>query len=118
MTEKQLEQLNVKIAKKLGWKKFKKDKLPYPMTNQKRTIGIAPGNFRYQFVPNYFGNLAYAMKCVDWASEHDYNFKLIKYGKYVGETRYFATFEYNGRETFKDGILPSVAICMAFLKIK
>src|SRR5579863_3951949 len=91
MTTKQINQLNVKIAKKLGWKDLKKENLPAPLQAEKRTIGIAPGNERHQYVPNYFGNLAYAMKLVDWATEYRYTFYLTRYpsegGKY--EAKFF-----------------------------
>ena len=117
MTNKELEEVNVKIAKKLGWKNFRKERTPEPM-NTRRTTGIAPGNIRHQFVPFYTNNLSYAMKLVDWAAEHNYNFNLVKYGRYVGESNYLATFDYDGRAVKEFATLPSMAICMAFLKIK
>ena len=115
MTSKQIEQSNVKIAKKLGWKDLKKENLPAPLQTEKRTIGIAPGNERHQYVPNYFGNLAYAMKLVDWANEQGYDFGLNRASSI---TKYEAHF-YNGVEYYVDwATLSSVAICTAFLKIK
>jgi hypothetical protein len=116
MTNKQLEQLNIKIAKKLGWTKFKKSSLPDPLQKDKRTVGLAPGNFRKQFVPNYFGNLAYAMQLVDWAVERGISFQLSRNSlSYNGA--YHAAF-YTGKDDAIDTAkLPSMAICLAFLKI-
>lgn len=111
MTPKQIERLNVKIAKKLGWKDLKLENTPF---GTRRTIGIAPGNQRHQFVPNYFSNLAYAMKLVDWAVEHGYDFSLEK-----ETTDYWAAHFYERQLPISEiATLPSVAICMAFLKIK
>jgi hypothetical protein len=119
MTNKQLEQVNVKIAKKIGWKRFRKERLPDPLFGEARMTGLAPGNMRNQFVPTFTSNLAYAMQLVDWATERDFNFQLVKYGKYVGDFHYKATFEYIGEQKAWDtATLPSMAICMAFLKIK
>lgn len=115
MTNKQLEQINIKIAKKLGWKKFRKERLPDPLQREKRVTGISPGNWRYQFIPAYTNNLAYAMQLVDWAIEHGYyTFRLEK----KPLTAYEASFS-DGKTKFVCwGTLPSVAICMAFLKRK
>ena len=119
MTDKELEQVNVKIARKMGWINFRRERLPDNMFGGARMTGVAPGNFRHQFVPTFTSNLAYAMKCVDWATERDFNFQLVKYGKYVGDFHYKATFEYIGEQKAWDtATLPSMAICMAFLKIK
>jgi|SRR5579864_7515068 len=117
MTDKELEQLNVKIARKLGWRKFRLERTPEPMKTQRMT-GISSGNFRHQFVPAYTNNLSYALQIVDWANRHGYDFTLGKCA--AGGAVYIAHFNkqfipkrYTGR-----GTLPSMAICMAFLNIK
>lgn len=113
MTEKQLEEINVKIAKKLGWKNFRKERTPEPL-NTRRMTGIAPGNFRHQFVPAYTNNLAYALKCVDWAVEHRFNFRMQRDRK---EKFYLARFASDYYIFDGGATLPSLAICTAFLKI-
>lgn len=115
MTSKQLEKLNVKIAKKLGWKGFRKEWMPEPLQREKRMTGVAPGNFRHQYIPNYFGNLAYAMQLVNWAIEHGHTFTL---SCGWAETNYEAVF-YDGNIHFTGfETLPSVAICLAFVQLK
>ena len=113
MTDKELEQLNVKIAKKLGWKRFRKENTPEPL-NTKRMTGLAPGNIRNQFVPNYMFNLSYALKCVDWAVEHGYKFELTKKPNKV----YEASFNNLQSITFGQHKLASFAIAEAFLRLK
>jgi hypothetical protein len=117
MTSKQIEKLNVKIARKLGWKDLKKENLPVPLQSEKRTIGIAPGNERHQYVPNYFGNLAYALKIIDWANEHGYDFKLFRFSPSNIYSSKFNNLK-KGNFISSEGTIPSVAICLAFLKIK
>jgi hypothetical protein len=119
MTNKELEQANVKIARKLGWKRFRKENTPEPL-NTRRITGLAPGNIRNQFVPNYMFNLAYALKCVDWAVEHGYSFRLMHYhntkqyeADFVKMSKDWDQYIFSGK-----GTLSSVAICMAFLKVK
>ena len=114
MTNKQLEALNVKIAKKLGWKRFRMERTPEPL-NTRRMTGLAPGNLRNQFVPAFTNNLAYALQLVDWANEHGYYFELVKSATMKSYEVMFRKFD----SEFVDlGTLPSMAICMAFLKIK
>jgi hypothetical protein len=113
MTNKELESLNVKIAKKMGWTNFRKERTPEPM-NTRRTTGIAPGNIRHQFVPFYTNNLAYAMQLVDWANKNGYSFRLEK-EEYVS---YEANFKNSDTVCTGHGTLPSMAICMAFLEIE
>jgi hypothetical protein len=115
MTNKELEKINVKIAKKMGWKRFRMERLPEPLMAEARMTGLAPGNMRNQFVPFFTNNLAYAMQLVDWASAHGYNFKLLKE---VGWTFYNASFNCGSTTVYDNATLPSMAICMAFLKIK
>ena len=125
MTNKQLEQINVKIAKKMGWKNFRKERTPEPM-NTRRTTGIAPGNIRHQFVPFYTNNLAYAMQLVDWASSHLFHFNIYreasakiynaKFSYPIWKERNSLIGRYQNYEG--QGTLPSMAICLAFLKIK
>lgn len=118
MTNKGFEQINIRIAKKLGWKRFRMENTPEPL-NTRRMTGLAPKNERNQFVPHFTTNLAYAMQLVDWATERDFNFKLVRYGKFVGDSYYAATFEYIGEQkAFDSAPIPSLAICKAFLKIK
>jgi hypothetical protein len=122
MTNKEIEQLNIKIAKKLGWKRFRKENTPEPLNTRKMT-GLAPGNIRNQFVPNYMFNLSYALKCVDWAVEHGYKFELTKK---PNDKIYYARFlRTSCREDFpiyhevmEKGDISSIAICNAFLKLK
>ena len=114
MTNKQLEALNVKIARKLGWKRFRLERTPEPL-NTRRMTGLAPGNFRNQFVPTFTSNLAYALQCVDWANEHGYHFQI---GRILGEP-FKVIFHKDCNSYAEDSAtLPSMAICMAFLKIK
>jgi hypothetical protein len=117
VTNKQLEKINVKIAKKIGWTKFRMERLPDPLFGEARMTGIAPGNFRHQFVPTFTSNLAYALQLVDWATKQGISFQLTRNSlSYNGA--YQAAF-YTGKEDAKDiGTLPSMAICMAFQKIK
>jgi len=116
VTNKQLEALNVKIAKKMGWKKFRLERTPEPM-NTRRMTAISPGNFRHQFVPGFTNNLAYAMQLVDWAVEHEFKFTLNRKKEYEGA--YYAEFSgFLMDECGEYATLPSMAICMAFLKIK
>jgi hypothetical protein len=114
VTDKQLEALNVKIAKKLGWKRFRKERLPEPLQKESRMTGLAPGNIRNQFVPTFTSNLAYAMQLVDWAHARSYEFQLAKG---PDDKDYTASF-YGGKQCFLDwGTLPSMAICLAFLQL-
>jgi hypothetical protein len=115
MTNKQLENLNVKIAKKLGWTSFRKENTPEPL-NTRRTIGVAPGNIRHQFVPYFTNNLSYALQIVDWAIAHEYDFELGKRAKVP--TFYRAYFSKGTFYGVGEGTLPAMAICMAFLNIK
>jgi hypothetical protein len=117
MTDKQLEQLNVKIAKKMGWKSFRKERTPEPM-NTRRMTGIAPGNIRHQFVPFYTNNLAYAMQLVDWANEHGRCFALERQDFDKTYKVIFWTNGWDSAAATADAILPSMAICMAFLNIR
>lgn len=126
MTSKQLEQVNIKIAKKLGWTRFRKERLPEPLQKELRMTGLAPGNQRNQFIPFYTNNLAYAMQLVDWANEHLFHFNIYreasakiynaKFSYPIWEERNSLIGRYQDYEG--QGTLPSVAICMAFLKIK
>jgi len=115
MTNKQLEAVNVKIAKKMGWKRFRKERLPDPLQKESRMTGLAPGNIRNQFVPAFTNNLAYATQLVDWANEHGYYFELVKSATMEF---YEVCFRKLDDESVDFGTLPSMAICMAFLKIK
>ena len=114
MTNEYLDRMNIKIARKLGWTRFRLERTPEPL-NTRRMTGLAPGNIRNQFVPHFTSNLAYALQLVDWASQHGFVFELAKYSK---EQPYQASFYRGGREEIDWGTLPSMAICLAFLKIK
>jgi hypothetical protein len=116
MTEKELEQVNIKIAKKMGWNKFRLERTPEPL-NTRRMTAISPGNFRHQFVPAFTNNLAYALQLVDWAVERGISFQLSRNSlSYNGA--YHAAF-YTGKEdAIEIATLPSIAICLAFLKIQ
>ena len=114
MTNKQFEEMNIKIAKKIGWTKFRKERTPEPL-NSRRMVGLAPGNFRRQFVPHFTTNLAYALQLVDWANKHGYYFELVKSATMQNYEAMFRKFDIEGIDT---ATLPSMAICKAFLQIK
>lgn len=113
MTQKQIDQMNIRIAKKLGWKRFRLENTPEPL-NTRRMTGLAPGNMRNQFVPHFTGNLAYALQIVDWANEHGYYFELVKS---ADMKEYEAEFRKFDEEGFGLSGLPSMAICEAFLDL-
>ena len=114
MTDKQLEKMNVSLAKKIGWTKFRKENTPEPL-NTRRMMGIAPGNFRYQYVPTYTSNLAYAVQIVDHLTKLGYNFTLCKD---VEDTCYNVFFYGNKKHAHGQGTRPAMAICDAFSKLE
>jgi hypothetical protein len=113
MTEKELAKVNVKIAKKMGWKKFRLERCPAPLDYEKRMTGIAPGNFRHQFVPSYTNNLAYAMHLVEWALEKEYEFKMNSIELTKGYEVVFMGPK--GMVGTAFARRPQMAICLAFL---
>lgn len=115
MTTRQFNNLNIKIAKKLGWKNFRMENTPEPM-NTRRMCAVAPGNIRRQFVPHFTTNLAYAMQIVEWANEHGYGFAFNKDPKNSYSARFYPMKGPIINCDYVSGELPSLAICKALFK--
>ena len=122
MTLKQLEKIDLEVAKRLGWTHLHKGSTNYKeknlkFLNKKSWVGIAPGNIRNQFVPHYSINLVYAWDCIDWAIDHLFRFKMLSLEG--AQTEFEMSFSnQDGRLRGQGyGTTPQIAICRAFLDL-